>query len=366
MLTLQAYKIWVLAPQLITADENIDYYYDFKQSIDEYKKVFAELNINWQWQPVTIENFKTIIAEIKAAKGSQPLVLNLCDGDEINATPGISVIDALEQAQIPYTGAHRYFYDITTSKIFMKQAFDKAKIVTPAWKPIYNLNDIENAFSNLVAPLIIKPAISGGSMGVGIKNVVENANEMFEIFAQMHNGYRGWNLSEGGIIAEEFIAGREFTSFITGTNNINVYEPVERIFHESLPEKERFLSFDRLWEIYEDEKQMPNEENFYEYAPVDKKLAARIKLLSAEAYKSLEGSGYTRIDIRMNKDEELFVLEANAQCGLSNDENFTSIGAILKVSNISFTQAIAEILNDGLLRFEKEKKLTSKLEVSTI
>ena len=29
-------KIWVLAPHLITDDANIDYYYDFSQSIAEY------------------------------------------------------------------------------------------------------------------------------------------------------------------------------------------------------------------------------------------------------------------------------------------------------------------------------------------
>jgi hypothetical protein len=44
------------------------------------------------------------------------------------------------------------------------------------------------------------------------------------------------------------------------------------------------------------------------------------------------------------------MLEANAQCGLSNDENYTSIGAILKVSNVTYTEIIAEILKDALRR----------------
>ena len=38
-------KIWVLAPQLVSQDKNIDYYYDFSQSIAEYEKTFNELNI---------------------------------------------------------------------------------------------------------------------------------------------------------------------------------------------------------------------------------------------------------------------------------------------------------------------------------
>ncbi len=41
---------------------------------------------------------------------------------------------------------------------------------------------------------------------------------------------------------------------------------------------------------------------------------------------------------------DLYVLEVNAQCGLSEDENYTSIGAILKFANASFASLIAQLL----------------------
>jgi D-alanine-D-alanine ligase len=47
----------------------------------------------------------------------------------------------------------------------------------------------------------------------------------------------------------------------------------------------------------------------------------------------------------------LFVLEVNAQCGLSEDENFTSIGAILRFAKKSFTYLIIEIIEDGIMRY---------------
>jgi len=99
MLSLQEIKVWVLAPSLVTNDRNIDYYYDFSQSIEEYKKVFATLNIEWQWQPVTIKDYKTVIDDIANTVSSThktPVVFNLCDGDEINGTPGVSVIQYLK------------------------------------------------------------------------------------------------------------------------------------------------------------------------------------------------------------------------------------------------------------------------------
>jgi D-alanine-D-alanine ligase len=77
----------------------------------------------------------------------------------------------------------------------------------------------------------------------------------------------------------------------------------------------------------------------------------RIKELSIKAYLSVEGTGYTRIDIRMDKTTgELYVLEVNAQCGLSKDEDQTSIGAILRVSGKTFTDLVVEVLDDALDR----------------
>ena len=53
---------------------------------------------------------------------------------------------------------------------------------------------------------------------------------------------------------------------------------------------------------------------------------------------------------------KLFVLEVNAQCGLSEDENYTSIGAILNFNEQRFSTAIFQIMNDAWLRSGVNKK----------
>lgn len=353
----QPYLVWVLAPHLESEDPNIQYYYDFTQSIKEYTRVFSELNTEWKWQPVTMENFKAIIASIAGESGNKtPLVLNLCDGDEVNGTPGVSVIHELEKAGLIYTGSDAHFYTITTSKIPMKKAFDKAGVANAGWRVITEKKgSVKGICKRVGTPLIIKPAVSGGSMGVSVKNVVNSEEELAERIEEIKKGYRGWNLLADGLFVEQFITGPEYTTFITGSSNdpehCIVYEPVERVFHESLPETEKFLSFDRLWEIYEDETPMPEQGNFYEYRPVHGALVQQLKQLSLDAYKACGGMGYTRIDIRQDTATgNLYMLEANAQCGLSEDENYTSIGAILKASGVSFTRVITEILKDALRR----------------
>lgn len=361
-------RVWVLAPSLQTNDPNLDYYYDFSQSIAEYTKIFADLQINWQWQPVTLQDYATVIGRILEEKEKgifTPVVLNLCDGDEINGTPGISVVRMLDASGLIYTGADAYFYTITTSKIPMKKAFDAATVSTAAWAAIHVPGDIQkNLFERLGTPLIIKPSISGGSMGVGVRNVVDNMADLQTQVAAMFKGYRGWDLAADGLIAETFIEGPEFTTMIVGSwmepQYCKVYNAVERVFHASLPEKEKFLSFDRLWEIYEEETPMPANENFYEYRAADESIQDAVKALSLAAFFAVKGTGYTRVDIRQDKHTgKLYVLEVNAQCGLSEDEDYTSIGAILKVNQQSFANLIMEIIGEAIHRHTKQTEQRS-------
>lgn len=350
-------KIWVLYPHLQTDDPNLQYYYDFSQSLREYTAAFEELNADWSWQPVTTDNYKTVIASIKKKSGRKiPLVLNLCDGDEVNGTPGVSVIHELERHKLIYTGSNDHYYTITTSKIPMKRAFDAAGVSTARWEIIDGSEEsIKGICARLGAPLIIKPAVSGGSMGVSVKNVVYTDDELIERVKEIKKGYRGWNLLADGLFVEQFITGPEFTSFIVGSSSSPaecfVYPPVERIFHESLPEEEKFLSFDRLWEIYEDEKPMPGDADFYNYHKPDPLLVSDLEKLSLDAYIAVGGTGYGRLDIRMDKATgKLYMLEVNAQCGLSEDEDHTSIGAILRYAEKSFSGLVRKIIHDAFAR----------------
>ena len=74
----------VLAPQAQTTDDTIDYYYDFTQSIAEFTKAFASLQLSWEWCPVTIQDYKEAIDAMVIKHGGKDLLFfNLCDGDEI-------------------------------------------------------------------------------------------------------------------------------------------------------------------------------------------------------------------------------------------------------------------------------------------
>lgn len=347
--------VWVLVPHLDTDDENLAWYCDFKQSRAEFRRAFAVLGIPWRWQRITMADRDAVVARIaRSAEKRDVTVFNLCDGDETNGVPGLSVIHALDRAGLRYTGADAAFYEGTTSKIDMKRAFDRAGVPTAPWEVVPR--DARGAAQLLArlggGPVIIKPAISAGSMGVTTKSVVRTAAELREQMQRLRMGYHGWDLTGGGVLAERFVTGREFTTFIVGNHDAAsrrlVYPPVERRFNARLPMEERFLSFDRLWGMYEVEDPVggyERDEDLWRYAPVPRGEAARIREVSWAAYEAVGGRGYGRVDLRQDiATGELAVLEVNAQCGLSEDELYTSIGAILKFARRPYAHAVAAIL----------------------
>lgn len=358
--------VWVLVPQVESDDPTIQCYCDFSSSEAEFDRAFAALGIAYRWQPVTMANFRAVIDGIgDASRDQRPVVFNLCDGDEVNGSPGISVVRHLEASGLPYTGADEHFYEVTTSKITMKSAFEAACVPTSPWEAIApNARRVPGLFQRLPAPLILKPAVSAGSLGIGCNNVVATPRALHARLAALREGVHGWSVADGGLFVERFVDGPEFTTFIVGSADAQgdaiIYPPVERVFNHSLPRTERFLSFDRLWETYERESPVANGEDLWNYAPSPAALRDRIEEVSWAAYEAVGGTGYGRVDLRMDeRTGDLFVLEVNAQCGLSEDENITSIGAVIRFARTTYAAVIQAILHDALRHAEAAVRLAS-------
>jgi D-alanine-D-alanine ligase len=337
--------------------------YDTPATWAELANAFDELSITWKWQPVTFENLDGIIEKMTLSQHKEgSIVLNFCDGDEINGFPGISVVRKLEAKGIVFSGANSNYYHKTTSKILMKENFEREHVSTAPYRAITDLKkDIRGLCADMGTPLIVKPAISAASWGITLKSIVYTDEEILIQVEELLKGCHGTVFTEGEIFAEKFIKGPEFTVFIVGSSNrpegLNIYHPVERAFHEGLPPMERLLSYERYWGLYEEEAPLPLGQALYTYRLVeDEDLKERICDLALRAYMSVDGCGYGRVDIRLdNESGELFVLEVNSNCGISSDDQ-TSVGQILRLSGASYTHLLSEILNDAVIRHEGEGK----------
>ncbi|MFM8781109.1 MAG: hypothetical protein ACKOFO_06530, partial [Gemmatimonadota bacterium] len=115
----------MLVPVVPTDDPNLAWYSDHSMAHAEFARAFEVLKTEWRWQPISMKDHKQVIARMaKESAGRDTTVLNLCDGDEINGSPGVSIIRTLRKHGLRFTGSDERFYDLTTSKIVMKRLFD--------------------------------------------------------------------------------------------------------------------------------------------------------------------------------------------------------------------------------------------------
>ncbi|HBB34604.1 MAG TPA: hypothetical protein DDZ80_15350 [Cyanobacteria bacterium UBA8803] len=355
--------VWVFIPYRIQEQELLSDYDNpgYRQGLAD---VFAELGIAWKWQPITLENMQAVVEEVVASSNEYiPVVLNYCDGnDEIDGYPGTSVIKLLEQKGIIFTGADSNFFHLTTSKIWMKRAFMKASVATAPYEVISHPSRVQGVCERLGTPLLVKPALAYGSIGISLESVVESDEQVSKQVQRLLQGVHEMQFPPDSIFVERFISGREFTVFLLGNSqqpeSLKIYPPIELVFHSSLPETEQFRSYDNFWGKHLEESLSSSSEPFYHCQSVASDLSEKLCDLSKLAYCAVGGNGYARVDIRMDKDsQELFVLEVNANCAISSipltdfsDLNQTSLGTILHLAGIPFAQLMSEIIAEAFAR----------------
>jgi hypothetical protein len=134
-----------------------------------------------------------------------------------------------------------------------------------------------------------------------------------------------------------------------------VFTVAERVFNSKLSEEQRILAFDRYWQGYDLDGNAPKDEDkLYHYQPAPPSLQARLAKLALDAYVALGGHGYGRVDMRSDCYEDnkmkIYVLEVNANCGLSFDSS-SSMGEILQMSREPINEFVENIVQVALGTF---------------
>jgi D-alanine-D-alanine ligase len=333
--------IWAFVPYAIREGRLEGFDFDTVQTKRELAKAFRELNLAWIWQPVVDANIDPVIAQVA---GEDAIVLNLCDG--IGGMPGECVVAALERARIRFTGANSEFYRISTSKLIMKEMMSGAGVPTPAFEVLSG--SVAGVCARVGTPLLVKPDVSAASGGIFLRSKVNRDKDVEDLRDEITSAPMPRFCDSRLLFAERFIEGPEFTVFVMGDwrnpGSVRCLPPVERVFNTSIPDGEKFLSYERYWGVYREESPPPDGRPLYEYSACYAGLSQMMSEISRDAYIAVRGMGYARVDLRMDRATgELFVLEVNANCGLSEDDQ-TSAGCILKLAGMTLADLLKEIL----------------------
>jgi len=201
----------------------------------------------------------------------------------------------LDYAEIPYTGSGMLASALAMDKIKSKEIYRANNIPTAdfrIWqKEIFSKELVEEAFEKLGSPLVIKDPLGGSSLDMGFAKNVEEAGELCERLFEKTNR----------LLAEQFITGKETTcSYIEGC-------PPTPPTEIRMTTRD-FFDFDAKYngEVLE-----------ITPAEFSEDLTKEIQSIARKAHHALGCEVYSRTDILINKEGELFVLETNTLPGMT-------------------------------------------------
>ena len=149
-------------------------------------------------------------------------------------------------------------------------------------------------------------------------------------------------------ILERYIAGRELYVGIIGNSRLSVFPVWELHFTKRGDEVHRIATERVKWSAkYQRKYGIKTRE-----AKLPEDVALRIQYLCKRVYRSLDLSGYARIDLRMDEAGKVFVIEANPNPQLGYGEDFAESA---ERAGVSYEQLLQRIISTGL-QWRPEKR----------
>lgn len=227
------------------------------------------------------------------------LYFNLCDGAEGQRdVPGIEVVQVLEEAGVPFTGATSSFYEPT--RMQMKEACARAGIATPRSVLARDDADLERAADTLRFPVFVKHYNSYASVDLSRHSRARTPAGLRRQFGKIR-------AKHGAALIEEYIDGTECTVLVAENPDDaarpTAYTPIQYRF----PDGESFKHEKLKWEDFDGLHAEPVR---------DQLLAARLRDEAARFFVALGGASFGRCDVRVDRDGVPHMLEMNANCGV--------------------------------------------------
>ena len=276
------------------------------------------------------------------AKCGADVVFNLTESYAGDDTKEMNVTAYLDLLGFTYTGAGPHAHFLAQDKATAKKMFAFHGIRTPFFATSYRGN-IDHAH-DVKFPLIVKPQLEDGSIGIDAEAVVTGVKELMERVEYVQNEF------DSPALIEEYIEGREIYAAILGSYERTEVLPLVELDLSRLPEgtpkiASRDVKFDRDSRAYKLTKSKIAED-------LDEATRQRLTDTALAAYRAVKLRDYGRIDMRLTEEGEVYVIEANPNPWLSSKHEFAMAA---KKSGRSYTQLIAEIVNMALERSRRGK-----------
>lgn len=259
------------------------------------------------------------------------IVFNICEGKAgRNRESQVPIL--LEMKGIPYVGSDALTLGITLDKIIAKKLFITEGIPTPKYFEIKNVGEIDR-LSGLKFPLIVKTRHEGSSKGISQKSRVENAESLKKQVRFITESYKQ------SALVEEFIAGTEFTVPVMGNDRPTAMPIVQVSINGQTDLGNEYYTNDRIYST---------SLKYICPAQISDQLTRTIQELAVRVYQCVECRDFGRVDFRVDKKGNPYVLEINPLPSLDAEDAFNIFPQVL---GSDFNGAVNQVIAYAMQRY---------------
>ncbi len=265
------------------------------------------------------------------------VIFNLCESVGNKSIHEMHVVGIYELMGIPYTGSDPITLGTALSKVRAKEILLLNGLPTPRFQLFKSPVKI-SLDESMRFPLIVKPSREDASIGIEPSSIVSNGNELRKRVRHIIEQF------DQPALVEEYIDGRELNVGILGNRKPIVF-PISEIDMSTLPkEYPRIITYNAKWM-----KGTAEYEHTKGVCPalLPPQLEADIKEMALYAYRLLGCRDYARIDFRLSKDHQPFILEINPNPDISDEAGFARSA---RAFGLSFDDLAGRIVECALER----------------
>lgn len=281
------------------------------------------LGINVYRKGIT-EKFMDEVKEIIDEKPD--FVYNLVESINNKGELNYFVPALLNLNAIPYAGNSHEALFLTTGKVIASRMMKLAGINNPEYFLPSEAHLLKNG-----TKYILKPIWEDGSLGITADSVFTGT----ACSAEKLNG-----LSDSHWFIEEFIDGREFNiSLLAGGPEVM---PIAEIVFEGYGEsRPKIIDYKAKWK--EDTFEYDNTVRYFPGNKLDAALTENLKQTAINCWKLFRLKGYARVDVRVDSNNNIYVIEINANPCIQPNGGFV---AATRQGGYTFPQVMQRIIDD--------------------
>jgi D-alanine-D-alanine ligase len=239
----------------------------------------------------------------------------------------------LEGWNVPHLGSRAKTVAIGLNKARTKVLLDKHRIPTPRYFVAHDGTGHERAAKRIGYPLIVKPIMEGGHIGIREDSVVYGPARLHETINRIFDEHNQ------PALVEEYITGDGLREFSVGVidEEVQLFTPVE-IDYDAMDVEEKILTYEAAQKDLERIKPVS-----------DRETRDRIIDLSRRTFAAVGAHDYSRVDLRMN-DRGCYVLEINIMPGLGPYSFLPE--AARDIYGLEYNQLIQKLAENSMMRQE--------------